>query len=70
MVPPGDAGALSRALDDVLAQSQSGAGTVTGTSTEARKEATEYAREWSMDTLAERYVEMYGRAIDAHRAGH
>jgi phosphatidylinositol alpha-mannosyltransferase len=70
LVPPGDAGALSRALDDVLAQSRSGAETAPGTSTEARKEATEYAREWSMDTLAGRYVELYGRAIDAHRAGH
>ena len=36
---------------------------------EARKEATEYARAWSMDTLAERYVDVYARAIVAHRLG-
>ena len=68
LVPPGDAGALSRALDDVLAQSPPGAGTAPGTWTEARKEATEYAREWSMDTLAERYVDVYARAIAAFGA--
>jgi phosphatidyl-myo-inositol alpha-mannosyltransferase len=69
LVPPGDVGALSRALDGALAQSEVEGETATGTSTKARKEATEYAREWSMDTLAERYVEMYGRAREAHRAG-
>ncbi|HEY5384351.1 MAG TPA: glycosyltransferase, partial [Acidimicrobiales bacterium] len=67
LVPPGDVGALSRVLDDVLARAE--AETAAGTSTEARKEATEYAREWSMDTLADRYVEMYGRAMEGHRAG-
>ena len=34
---------------------------------EARKEAAEYARAWSMDTLAERYVDVYRRAIDRYR---
>jgi len=62
LVPPGDAGALARALDGALA------GAVTGTSAQARKEATEYARAWSMDTLAGRYVEIYGRAIEAFGA--
>ena len=39
-------------------------------STQARKEATEYARAWSMDTLAERYLDVYERAIAAFRAMH
>lgn len=64
LVPPGDAGALSEALDGVLARDAAG-----GTAA-ARKEGTEYARGWSMDTLAERYVGIYGRAIEAYRAGH
>jgi phosphatidylinositol alpha-mannosyltransferase len=59
LVPPGDPGALARALEAVLAE------TVAGSSTAARKEATEYARAWSMDTLAGRYLELYGQAIDA-----
>jgi phosphatidylinositol alpha-mannosyltransferase len=68
LVRPGDVGALSSALDDVLARAE--AESAAGPLTEARKEATEYAREWSMETLADRYVEMYGRAMQLHRAGH
>jgi phosphatidyl-myo-inositol alpha-mannosyltransferase len=64
LVPPGDAAALTRALDQALAAAAEG-----GT-TEARKEAVEYARGWSMDALAERYLEIYGRAIEAYRAEH
>jgi phosphatidylinositol alpha-mannosyltransferase len=64
LVPPGDPGALTRALDAVLADAGS------ARSTEARTQAREYAGGWSMDTLAERYVDMYGRAIEAHRASH
>jgi phosphatidylinositol alpha-mannosyltransferase len=64
LVPPGDAGALSRALDAVLAEAAA------GSTTEARKEATEYARGWAMDTLAERYLEIYGRAIETYWATH
>jgi phosphatidylinositol alpha-mannosyltransferase len=66
LVPPGDVGALSRALDHVLAQAEPAA----GTPIPERKEATEYARKWAMDTLADRYVEMYGRAMEAFGAGH
>jgi phosphatidylinositol alpha-mannosyltransferase len=55
LVPPGDAGALARALESVL---------TAGPSTTARVEASEYARVWSMDTLAGRYLELYGQAID------
>ena len=36
---------------------------------EARKAATEYARAWSMDALAERYVDVYDRAIAAYGVG-
>ena len=63
LVPPGDAGALARALGVALADAVEGSGQ---SSTEARKAATEYARAWSMETLAERYVELYDRAIDCY----
>jgi phosphatidylinositol alpha-mannosyltransferase len=62
LVPPGDAAALARALDGVLA------GVGSAASVQARKEATEYARAWSMDTLAERYLDLYGRAIEGFGA--
>jgi phosphatidyl-myo-inositol alpha-mannosyltransferase len=64
LVPPGNPGALTRALDAALAEATG------ATSTEARKQATEYARDWSMDTLAGRYLELYGRAMQAHRTSH
>jgi phosphatidylinositol alpha-mannosyltransferase len=64
LVPPGDASALARALGAALADVVEGSGR---SSPEARKEATEYARAWSMETLAERYVDVYRRAIDAYR---
>ena len=63
LVPPGDAPALARALDAALAEAEG------PSSTEARKAATEYARNWSMETLAERYVDIYERAIEAYGAG-
>jgi phosphatidyl-myo-inositol alpha-mannosyltransferase len=66
LVPPGDAGALARSLGSALADAVEGVGQ---SSTEARKAATEYARAWSMDTLAERYLNVYARAIGASRAG-
>jgi phosphatidylinositol alpha-mannosyltransferase len=63
LVPPGDAGALARSLGSALADAAEGVGQ---SSAEARKAATEYARAWSMDTLAERYVvDVYTRAIAA-----
>jgi phosphatidylinositol alpha-mannosyltransferase len=62
LVPPGAAGALAAALDSVLAEQAAGG------SAQARKEATEYARAWSMETLAERYLGLYSRAIEAYRA--
>ncbi len=63
LVPPGDARALARALGSTLADVVEGNGRG---SPEARKAATEYARAWSMETLAERYVDLYGRAIAAY----
>ena len=64
LVPPGDAGALARSLGGALADAVEGVGQ---SSTEARKAATEYARAWSMDTLAGRYLDVYARAVDAFR---
>ena len=62
LVPPGDAGALARALDGAL-------DAATGPSAAAaRKAATEYARAWSMETLARRYLDVYTRAIAAYGA--
>ena len=62
LVPPGDAAALARALDGALEAA-------TGPSAVAdRKAATEYARAWSMETLARRYVDVYRRAIEAYEA--
>ncbi len=63
LVPPGDVGALARALGVALADAVEGTGQ---SSPEARKAGIEYARTWSMDTLAERYVEVYERAIAAY----
>jgi phosphatidyl-myo-inositol alpha-mannosyltransferase len=63
LVPPGDVPALCRALGAALADAVEGSGQ---SATEARKAATEYARAWSMDALAERYVDAYIRAIAAY----
>ena len=54
LVPPGDVPAPGRALGVALADAVEGSGR---SSPEARKEATEHARAWSMETLAERYVD-------------
>jgi phosphatidylinositol alpha-mannosyltransferase len=64
LVPPDDAGALARALEGVLA------GVGTHQRATSMMAATEYARAWSMDTLAERYVELYGRAMKSFRISH
>jgi phosphatidylinositol alpha-mannosyltransferase len=65
LVPPGDAPGLARELGVALADVVEGSGR---SSPEARKDAREYARGWSMETLAERYVDVYTRAIEAYRA--
>jgi phosphatidylinositol alpha-mannosyltransferase len=63
LVPPGDVPALARALATALADAEEGSGQ---SATEARNAATEHARAWSMDTLAERYVDVYIRAVAAY----
>ena len=64
LVPPGDVGALARALDAELAR---GGTAAAGT---ARDAARRYAQGWSMDTLAGRYLEdLHERAIAAFRSG-
>jgi phosphatidyl-myo-inositol alpha-mannosyltransferase len=60
LVPPGDPRRLARALGCALADAVEGSGL---SSPEARKAAREHARAWSMDALAERYVDAYARAI-------
>lgn len=65
LVPPGDKAALSRALGVALADAVEGAGS---SSLEARKAAVEHSRNWSMESLAERYVDLYDRAIASFRA--
>jgi glycosyltransferase involved in cell wall biosynthesis len=59
LVPPGDVTALARALGVALADSVEGIGQ---SSPEALKMAEGHAENWSMDSLAARYVELYGRA--------
>lgn len=64
LVPPGDVAALARALGVALADAVEGSGQ---SAPEARKAALEHARNWSMETLAERYVDVYERAISRYR---
>jgi phosphatidylinositol alpha-mannosyltransferase len=60
LVPPGDVQALSRALGVALADAAEGSG---HSSVDALKAAEAHAQGWSMEKLAERYVEVYERAI-------
>jgi phosphatidylinositol alpha-mannosyltransferase len=62
LVAPGDPDALAQALRQSLADAAGGTGR---SSPAALAAAREYARAWSMDTLAERYVELYRRAMAA-----
>jgi phosphatidylinositol alpha-mannosyltransferase len=64
LVPPGDKAALSRALGVALADAVEGSGS---SAPDARKGAVEHARNWSMESLAERYVDVYERAIVSYR---
>jgi phosphatidylinositol alpha-mannosyltransferase len=63
LVPPGDADALARALGVAMADAVEGSGQ---SSPEARKAAVEHTENWSMDSLAERYVDVYRRAIASY----
>jgi phosphatidylinositol alpha-mannosyltransferase len=65
LVPPGEKVALARELGVALADAVEGIGL---SAPEARKAAAEHARNWSMESLAERYVEVYERAIASYRA--
>jgi phosphatidylinositol alpha-mannosyltransferase len=66
LVPPDDAEALARALGVALADAVDGTG---ASSPEAHKAAEAHARAWSMDALAQRYEEIYERAIAAAGRG-
>jgi len=60
LVPPGDTGALVRALDQALADAGAGTGQ---SSPSALRAAREHARASSMEALAGCYVDVYERAI-------
>jgi len=60
LVPPGNVGALARALGIALADAVEGSGQ---SSPDALKAAEAHAARWSMEELASRYVEVYQRAI-------
>ncbi len=62
LVPPGDVTALARALGVALADAAEGSGQ---SSADALKAAANHAQSWSMESLAERYLEVYERAIAA-----
>jgi phosphatidyl-myo-inositol alpha-mannosyltransferase len=63
LFPPGDVTALSRTLGAALADAAEGSGQ---SSVDALKAAEAHAQGWSMESLAERYVEVYERAIRAY----
>ena len=67
VVPPGDVTALSRALGVALADAAEGSG---HSSVEVLKAAEAHAQGWSMERLAERYVDVYERAIAKYRQQH
>jgi phosphatidylinositol alpha-mannosyltransferase len=67
LVPPGDVAALSRALGVALADVAEGCGR---SSPDALKSAEAHANGWSMESLAEHYVDAYQRAIDIYAAEH
>ncbi|HUY64448.1 MAG TPA: glycosyltransferase family 4 protein [Acidimicrobiales bacterium] len=60
LVPPGDAGALARALESALADVAAGVGRGAPDALEAARRR---ARQWSMDAVAERYVAVYERIL-------
>jgi phosphatidylinositol alpha-mannosyltransferase len=67
LVPPGDVGALSRALGVALADAAEGSGR---SSVDALKAAEAHAHDYSMESLAGHYVDVYERAIDLFAREH
>jgi phosphatidylinositol alpha-mannosyltransferase len=65
LVAPGDVVALSRALGAALADVVEGSGR---SAPEELKAAEVYAQGWSMEHLAERYIDVYQRAIQRYAA--
>ncbi len=65
LVPPDDVNALSRALGVALADVVERGGQ---SSPEALKAAEEHAQGWSMEALAEKYLDVYRRAIEMYAA--
>jgi phosphatidylinositol alpha-mannosyltransferase len=66
LVAPGDAPALATALDEALVDAAAGRGLSYPASLEA---AEGHAQGWSMERLAERYVDIYERVLDDRRPG-
>ena len=66
LVPPGDATALALALRSALADAGRGSGL---SSVPAHAGALTHARSWSMEVLAERYLDLYRRAARASGRG-
>ncbi|MGP0030465.1 MAG: glycosyltransferase family 4 protein [Acidimicrobiales bacterium] len=64
LVPPGDVTALSRALGVALADAAEGSGL---SSPEALKAAEVHVQAWSMERLAECYLDVYDRAVARYR---
>jgi phosphatidylinositol alpha-mannosyltransferase len=67
LVEPGDVQGLARALGVALADAVEESGQ---SAPEALKAARTHAEGWSMDTLAERYVDVYERAIALYGERH
>jgi len=65
LVAPGDPEALGGALTDVLAVATGADAAAAGSLDAARREALAHAERWSMAELADRYVDVYRRAVEA-----
>jgi glycosyltransferase involved in cell wall biosynthesis len=60
LVPPGDSRALGAALASVLSDVAGGRGCASASSLDA---AATHARRWSMEAVAEKYLDVYRRAV-------
>ena len=65
LVPPGDPAALARALAEAVAEAAAGTGRAAPA---PRRAALAHAEGWSMDRLAERYLDVYRRVAGGRRA--